>query len=88
MRRLVQETFLNVLKRPRVLRDGSEIGYLLRALRNTYPADTAAGRIGDAIALARKTPLQSMMARSTLARSLRQSRARRPPTATRWSLST
>jgi RNA polymerase sigma-70 factor, ECF subfamily len=33
---LVQETFLNVLKRPRLLRDGSEIGYLLRALRNTY----------------------------------------------------
>jgi RNA polymerase sigma-70 factor (ECF subfamily) len=33
---LVQETFLNVLKRPRLLSDGSEIGYLLRALRNTY----------------------------------------------------
>ncbi len=33
---LVQETFLNVLKRPRVLRDGNEAGYLLRALRNTY----------------------------------------------------
>jgi RNA polymerase sigma-70 factor (ECF subfamily) len=33
---LVQETFLNVLKRPRVLRDGNVIGYLLRALRNTY----------------------------------------------------
>ncbi len=33
---LVQETFLNILKRPRVLRDGNEIGYLLRALRNTY----------------------------------------------------
>lgn len=33
---LVQETFLNVLKRPRVLRDGNEIGYLLRVLRNTY----------------------------------------------------
>jgi RNA polymerase sigma-70 factor, ECF subfamily len=33
---LVQETFLNILKRPRLLRDGSEIGYLLRALRNTY----------------------------------------------------
>jgi RNA polymerase sigma-70 factor (ECF subfamily) len=33
---LVQETFLNVLKRPRLLRDGNEIGYLLRALRNTY----------------------------------------------------
>jgi RNA polymerase sigma-70 factor (ECF subfamily) len=33
---LVQETFLNVLKRPRMLRDGNEIGYLLRALKNTY----------------------------------------------------
>ena len=33
---LVQETFLNVLKRPRLLRDGNEIGYLLRALRNTH----------------------------------------------------
>jgi RNA polymerase sigma-70 factor, ECF subfamily len=33
---LVQETFLNVLKRPRVLRDDNEIGYLLRAMRNTY----------------------------------------------------
>src|SRR5436305_10846982 len=33
---LVQETFANVLKRPRRLRDGNEIGYLLRALRNTH----------------------------------------------------
>ncbi|HJS96033.1 MAG TPA: RNA polymerase sigma factor, partial [Solirubrobacteraceae bacterium] len=33
---LVQETFLNVLKRPRLLRNRDEIGYLLRALRNTY----------------------------------------------------
>jgi RNA polymerase sigma-70 factor (ECF subfamily) len=33
---LVQETFLNVLKRPRWLRNRDEIGYLLRALRNTY----------------------------------------------------
>jgi RNA polymerase sigma-70 factor (ECF subfamily) len=33
---LVQETFVNVLKRPRVLREDNEIGYLLRALRNTY----------------------------------------------------
>jgi RNA polymerase sigma-70 factor (ECF subfamily) len=33
---LVQETFVNVLKRPRLLRDDNEIGYLLRALRNTY----------------------------------------------------
>jgi RNA polymerase sigma-70 factor, ECF subfamily len=33
---LVQETFVNVLKRPRLLRNRDEIGYLLRALRNTY----------------------------------------------------
>lgn len=33
---LVQETFLNVLKRPRVLRGDNELGYLLRALRNTH----------------------------------------------------
>jgi RNA polymerase sigma-70 factor, ECF subfamily len=33
---LVQETFARVLSRPRVLRRGHEVGYLLRALRNTY----------------------------------------------------
>ncbi len=33
---LVQETFVNVLKRPRRLRDDNELGYLLRALRNTH----------------------------------------------------
>jgi RNA polymerase sigma-70 factor, ECF subfamily len=33
---LVQETFVNVLKRPRLLRDDNEIAYLLRALRNTH----------------------------------------------------
>jgi len=33
---LVQETFVNILKRPRLLRDDNEIGYLLRALRNTH----------------------------------------------------
>ena len=33
---LVQETFANVLKRPRLIRDDNEIGYLLRALRNTH----------------------------------------------------
>jgi RNA polymerase sigma-70 factor (ECF subfamily) len=33
---LVQETFVNVLKRPRWVRNRDEIGYLLRALRNTY----------------------------------------------------
>jgi RNA polymerase sigma-70 factor (ECF subfamily) len=33
---LVQETFVNVLRRPRFLRDDNEIGYLMRALRNTH----------------------------------------------------
>jgi RNA polymerase sigma-70 factor, ECF subfamily len=33
---LVQETLATVLKRPRLLRNDNEIGYLLRALRNTY----------------------------------------------------
>ena len=33
---LVQETFLKVLKRPRLIRDGNELSYLMRALRNTY----------------------------------------------------
>ena len=33
---LVQDTFVNVLKRPRLLRKDNELGYLLRAMRNTY----------------------------------------------------
>lgn len=33
---LVQTTFLQVLKRPRIIRSGNERGYLLRALRNVY----------------------------------------------------
>jgi RNA polymerase sigma-70 factor, ECF subfamily len=33
---LVQETFAQVLKRPRLLRSDDDVGYLLRALRNTH----------------------------------------------------
>lgn len=33
---LVQETFARVLERPRVLRRGSELAYLMRVLRNTW----------------------------------------------------
>ena len=33
---LVQETFVRVLARPRVLRKEDDLGYLLRALRNTF----------------------------------------------------
>jgi RNA polymerase sigma-70 factor, ECF subfamily len=33
---LIQETYARVLARPRLLRRGDELGYLLRALRNTF----------------------------------------------------
>lgn len=33
---LVQETYARVLKRPRMIRYGDDLGYLLRALRNTF----------------------------------------------------
>jgi RNA polymerase sigma-70 factor (ECF subfamily) len=33
---LVQETFVRVMARPRLLRKDDDLGYLLRALRNTY----------------------------------------------------
>jgi RNA polymerase sigma-70 factor (ECF subfamily) len=33
---LVQETFVRVLRRPRLLRSEDDIGYLLRVLRNTF----------------------------------------------------
>jgi RNA polymerase sigma-70 factor (ECF subfamily) len=33
---LVQETFANVLRKPRTLRSDNDLGYLLRALRNTF----------------------------------------------------
>src|SRR2546430_11852108 len=33
---LVQETFVRVMARPRLLRNEDDLGYLLRALRNTF----------------------------------------------------
>lgn len=33
---LVQETFVQVLRKPRLLRNDDDIGYLLRVLRNTF----------------------------------------------------
>jgi RNA polymerase sigma-70 factor, ECF subfamily len=33
---LVQETYARVLRRPRLLRNEDDLGYLLRALRNTF----------------------------------------------------
>ena len=33
---LVQETFIRVLRKPRILRSEDDLGYLLRVLRNTF----------------------------------------------------
>jgi RNA polymerase sigma-70 factor (ECF subfamily) len=39
---LVQETFANVLRKPRFLRSEGDIGYLLRVLRNTFSSERRA----------------------------------------------
>lgn len=41
---LVQETFARVLRRPRLLRAEDDLGYLLRALRNTFVSQRRAAR--------------------------------------------
>ena len=33
---LVQETYVQVLRKPRLLRSDNDLGYLMRVLRNTY----------------------------------------------------
>ena len=48
---LVQETFAQVLQRPRWIRNHNEIGYLMRALRNTY---SSRYRVASARAVARE----------------------------------
>lgn len=49
---LVQETFFHVLKRPRFVTHGRELGYLLRALRNThYSLNRSAARRPATVAL-------------------------------------
>ena len=48
---LVQETFVAVLRRPRLLRSDDDVGYLLRVLRNTfysrYRAESRRPRFAD-----------------------------------------
>jgi RNA polymerase sigma-70 factor (ECF subfamily) len=41
---LVQDTFAQVLMRPRLLRSDNDVGYLLRALRNTHATRQRASR--------------------------------------------
>jgi RNA polymerase sigma-70 factor, ECF subfamily len=41
---LVQDTFAQVLMRPRLLRSENDVGYLLRALRNTHTTHQRASR--------------------------------------------
>ena len=76
---LVQDTFLNVLKRPRLLRDGNEIGYLLRALRNTHANRyrAAARRPRHARSSSKTTRRLPTRVASTRAKSCRRSQARR-----------
>ena len=78
---LVQETFATVLKRPRLLHTDNDIGYLLRALRNTYATRyrTAAHRSPRVNSL-KPTRLLSTRAASTPATSCKQSQARQPRT--------
>ena len=45
---LVQETYARVLARPRLLRREDDLGYLLRALRNTFLNQKRAERAGCA----------------------------------------
>src|SRR6187549_1679361 len=57
---LVQETFVRVMARPRLLRKDDDLGYLLRALRNTYlTGRRAAGRRPVAEPLAGRLELVS-----------------------------
>jgi RNA polymerase sigma-70 factor (ECF subfamily) len=46
---LVQETFAQVLKRPRLIRDGNELAYLMRALRNTYASSYRTAAVRPAV---------------------------------------
>ena len=44
---LVQDTFTRVLARPRVMRRGTDLPYLLRALRNTHTTSTTLTLLAD-----------------------------------------
>jgi RNA polymerase sigma-70 factor, ECF subfamily len=78
---LVQETFLNVLKRPRVVRDGNEIGYLMRALRNTYSSRyrSAARKPAERQLFEDDDPAAPFEADSITARELMEAVASAPP---------
>jgi RNA polymerase sigma-70 factor, ECF subfamily len=55
---LVQETFAKVLAKPRVVRSGQELPYLVQALRNTYLSGRrAAARRPSAVADVEELPL-------------------------------
>lgn len=57
MEDLVQDTFANVLARPRLLRNENEVGYLLRAPRNTHAnRHRAAARLPPTVPLHETDP--------------------------------
>jgi RNA polymerase sigma-70 factor, ECF subfamily len=47
---LVQETYVKVLARPRILRRDDDLGYLIKALRNTWYSHLRAERVRRAAA--------------------------------------
>jgi RNA polymerase sigma-70 factor, ECF subfamily len=58
---LVQETFARVLAKPRTIRSGQELPYLLQALRNTHLSSRrAARRRPQAVADAEELPIADM----------------------------
>jgi RNA polymerase sigma-70 factor (ECF subfamily) len=71
---LVQETLLRVMARPRALRDGDELRYLMRALRNTHVSHQRTRRrrpvlvaLSEGLASARPEPAEAAEAGVTLA---------------------
>jgi DNA-directed RNA polymerase specialized sigma24 family protein len=85
----VQETFARVLKRPRLVRRDHELGYLLRALRNSYYSHyRAAARRPATIALVEAVASAAPQGGFRADASRGRSGARRPSFATRSSLLT
>ena len=77
---LVQETYARVLARPRLLRNDDDLGYLLRALRNTFLSRSGPRAGGCAPA---RSPSSSTSS-PTRRRASRKRRSRRASSTPRW----
>jgi RNA polymerase sigma-70 factor, ECF subfamily len=61
---LVQETYVKVLSRPRLLRKDDDLGYLIKALRNTWYSHLRSERGRRAATLPSETPDDQLAARN------------------------